>query len=424
MTDSARLTQRKAVTTFAVLALAYFLSTLIRAITATLAPTLVQELALSAADLGLLAGGYFLGFSLTQLPLGAWLDRHGPKRVEATFLLVAILGCVAFSLAQSFTGLLLARVLCGVGVSACLMAPLTGYRRWYAPATLMRANSWMLMVGALGAVASTLPVQWLVPMIGWRPIFMLLALAMTLSVLLISWQLPRWNQPIPNPKVATPEEQRSTTGYSEIWRSPYFRSLMPLAFLGYGGMVAMQTLWVTPWMVHVAGFSPAQAATGLFWISIAMLLTYWMWGLVNPLLAKKGIHADWLLTRGIPLSIVPVIVVAYLGARATEAAPWLLGAYCVLATVNSLAQPAVGVSFRSELAGRALSAYNLVVFCGVFAVQWGIGLIIDRLLKLDWSEVEAYRGAWVVYALSYLAAYLFFFTAQKRHNLPTTATPL
>jgi len=61
MTDSARLTQRKAVTTFAVLALAYFLSTLIRAITATLAPTLVQELALSAADLGLLAGGTFSG---------------------------------------------------------------------------------------------------------------------------------------------------------------------------------------------------------------------------------------------------------------------------------------------------------------------------------------------------------------------------
>jgi len=204
---------------------------------------------------------------------------------------------------------------------------------------------------------------------------------------------------------------------------PYFRSLMPLAFLGYGGMVAMQTLWVTPWMVHVAGFSPAQAATGLFWISIAMLLTYWMWGLVNPLLAKKGIHADWLLTRGIPLSIVPVIVVAYLGARATEAAPWLLGAYCVLATVNSLAQPAVGVSFRSELAGRALSAYNLVVFCGVFAVQWGIGLIIDRLLKLDWSEVEAYRGAWVVYALSYLAAYLFFLQHKKDIICPQQQHP-
>lgn len=161
----------RAVVVFAALAFAYFLSTLVRAVTATLAPTLTQEFSLNASDLGLLAGGYFLGFAATQLPLGTWLDRYGPKRVEVVFLSVAVVGCVAFSLAESFSGLLLGRVLCGVGVSACLMAPLTGYRRWYAPANQMRANSWMLMVGALGMLASTLPVQWLVPVVGWRPCF-------------------------------------------------------------------------------------------------------------------------------------------------------------------------------------------------------------------------------------------------------------
>ena len=35
---------------------------------------------LNARDLGLLAGGYFLSFAATQLPLGAWLDRHGFKK--------------------------------------------------------------------------------------------------------------------------------------------------------------------------------------------------------------------------------------------------------------------------------------------------------------------------------------------------------
>ena len=69
----------------------------------------------------------------------------------------------------------MARVLCGAGVSACLMAPLTGYRRWYAPEHQMRANSWMLMTGSLGMLASTLPVQWLLPLMGWRPLFWILA---------------------------------------------------------------------------------------------------------------------------------------------------------------------------------------------------------------------------------------------------------
>jgi MFS family permease len=69
------LSRRTAITVFLVFAFAYFFSALIRAITATLSPTLTQEFVLNARDLGLLAGGYFLGFAAMQLPLGRWLDR-------------------------------------------------------------------------------------------------------------------------------------------------------------------------------------------------------------------------------------------------------------------------------------------------------------------------------------------------------------
>ena len=61
------LSKRTAVVVFLAFAFAYFLSTLIRAITATLAPTLVDEFALTAGDLGLLAGGYFFGFFVISL---------------------------------------------------------------------------------------------------------------------------------------------------------------------------------------------------------------------------------------------------------------------------------------------------------------------------------------------------------------------
>jgi hypothetical protein len=101
-----KLPPRTAMEVFLVFAFAYFLSTLIRAITATLAPVLTQEFSLNARDLGLLAGAYFLGFSMTQLPMGHWLDRFGPKRVIVCFLMFAVLGCAAFSMATSFAGLL------------------------------------------------------------------------------------------------------------------------------------------------------------------------------------------------------------------------------------------------------------------------------------------------------------------------------
>src|SRR6476646_2785251 len=107
------LTRRRTVFVFIAFAFAYFFSTALRAITATLSPTLTQEFALSAQELGLLAGGFFLGFALPQLPLGRGLDQNGPQRVMLGFMVVAIAGCVAFSMAGGFAGLLAARILCG-----------------------------------------------------------------------------------------------------------------------------------------------------------------------------------------------------------------------------------------------------------------------------------------------------------------------
>ena len=408
------LPRRNAILVFVAFAFAYFLSSLIRAITATLSPTLTQEFALNAQDLGLLAGGYFLGFAATQLPLGSWLDRHGPKKVILYFLLVAVLGCMAFAMAESFTGLLLARLLTGVGVSACLMAPLTGYRRWFAASSQMRANSWMLMTGSFGMVGSTLPVQWLMPLVGWRALFWALAALVGLAMMLIAWQAPHWQTvaaPTSSPPVAKPS-------YAAVWHHQYFRKMAPMAFFIYGGLIAMQTLWVTPWMIRVAGFTPLHAATGLFWLNRALLGTFWAWGLVYPWLDRRRYSADRLISHGIPLSFIllTLIIAAGAGIGVWAGVAWAL--YCVSCTFISLAQPAVAMAFPPDLAGRALSAYNLLVFSGVFAVQWGIGLAIDGFRALGWTEMSAFQMAMAIYLLCTVASYVFFVTAKSHNQQP------
>lgn len=401
--------RRPAVIVFLVFAFAYFFSALVRAITATLSPQLTQEFTLSARDLGLLAGGYFLGFAALQLPLGQWLDRYGPRNVILGFLAVAVAGCAAFALSQGFTGLLLARVLCGVGLGACLMAPLTGYRRWLDPVSQLRANSWMLMTGSMGMVASTLPVQWLLPQFGWRPLFWGLAGLLLLAMLLIAWRVPGWTR---TSDAATPAPAARGT-YAEVWRHPFFRRMTPVGFFNYGGMVAIQTLWAVPWMVRVAGYTPVQAATNLFWINVAMLCTFWSWGLLVPRLTQRGIQAQQLIAWGTPLSLLVLGGIVFMGERWAGYSGWLWALFCVSSTFLSLAQPAVGMAFPSELAGRALSAYNLVIFAGVFVVQWGIGLLIDALEALGWSTGGAFRGAMAVFLLLNLASYAYFLAAKR-----------
>lgn len=401
------LAPRQAVVVFLAFAVAYFFSAVLRAITATLSPELTREFQLDAGQLGLLAGGYFLGFAVIQLPLGTWLDRHGPRKVMLRFVALALLGCAAFALATSFGWLLAARVLCGLGVSACLMAPLTGFRRWFDPGVQLRTNSWMLMSGSLGMVASTLPVQWLLPLVGWRAMFWGLAVLMALSMLLIAWCTPDWRDPQP-----APGAPKAAGSYAPVWRHPYFWQMAPVGFFVYGGMIAVQSLWAGPWLVRVAGYEPVAAAGGLFTMNVAMLATFWSWGLVNPWLQRRGFVTDRLIAWGLPLHFVVLGALVALGA---DAGAGMLALYCVTSTVVSLAQPAVGMVFPASLAGRALSAYNLVIFVGVFVMQWGIGLLVDRFRGAGLGEVDAFRAAFGAFLVACLLSYAYFLWA-KSHN--------
>jgi MFS family permease len=396
------LARRTAIVVFLAFAFAYFFSALVRAITATLAPTLTREFALNAQELGLLGGGYFFGFAAAQLPLGSLLDRHGPKHVILSFLLLAVVGCLAFSVATSFTTLLAARVLCGAGVSACLMAPLTGFRRWLAPTDQLRANSWMLMTGSFGMVASTLPVQWLMPMIGWRPLFWGLALAVGVAMAVIAWKVPRWD-------AARPGAGARPGSYAEVWRHPYFRRMAGIGFFNYGGLIAMQTLWAGPWMVRVAGYAPLEAAGGMFVINLTMLCTFWSWGMLNPWLVRKGLTTDRLIAGGLPLSFLMLATIIIAG-PAAGAGAWAL--FCMSSTFVSLAQPAVGMAFPPTLAGRALTAYNLVIFGGVFVLQWGIGLLIDGFGAVGLTEVTSFRAAMAVFLVCSVMSYGYFMLAK------------
>ena len=411
---STNLSRSLAIRVFICFAFTYYLSALVRAITATLSPTLIPEFGLQSSDLGLLAGGYFLGFSLMQLPMGNWLDRHGPNKVILSFLVAAVLGCVAFACADSFTGLFLARILTGVGVSCCLMAPLTAYRRWFDAPTQMRANSWMLMTGSLGMLSSTLPVQWLVPLVGWRILFWAMAGMVLLSMVFILWWVPKWQA-----SPAAPNHQETQDpwwrAYVQVWQHPYFRRMSPLGFFCYGGLVAMQTLWAGPWLTKVSGYTAWEAATGLFWINVSMLMAFWGWGMVNPWLTRHGYTANRLIGWGVPFNLLAMLGVVWGGAE-TGTVTWI--AFFITNTVVSLAQPAVGMAFPAHLAGRALSAYNLVVFAGVFVIQWGMGLWIDALLAFGWSTTAAFQGALGFFMLCSLGGYGYFWWARGDNEQP------
>jgi hypothetical protein len=204
-------------------------------------------------------------------------------------------------------------------------------------------------------------------------------------------------------------------GYAAIARHPLFVRTAPLGFFVYGGLVAVQSLWAGPWLTRVCHWSAGQAAQGLFGINLAMLLAFLAWGMVLPRLAQRRIDPMQIMAWGLPLSLLLLVGNVVLGAAA-GALHW--AAWCVACSFVSVSQPAVGAAFPAAQAGRALSAFNLVIFCGVFCIQWGLGLGIDALRAQGLGEGAAFRVAFLVFGLCCALSYAWFLrrAPQGTHN--------
>lgn len=139
-----------------------------------------------------------------------------------------------------------------------------------------------------------------------------------------------------------------------------------------------------------------------------------------PRLAASGIDALRLMRLGLPLCLVVLAVNLWLG---PAAGPWHWAGWCVACTFVTASQPAVGAAFPAALAGRALSAFNLVIFSGVFSIQWGIGLIIDAGLALGLTDIGAFRLAFASFASCSLLSYLWLLRSPQRRRADNPLGP-
>tara|TARA_B100000965_G_scaffold316616_1_gene276964 strand:- start:451 stop:1317 length:867 start_codon:yes stop_codon:yes gene_type:complete len=288
------------------------------------------------------------------------------------------------------------------------MAPLTGYRIWFAENLQQRANSWMLMIASLGFVTSTLPVQLLLPSFGWRWIFGGIAILILASFFLILVFIPKWNQK----EIINSTKNLDQSGtLADVWKSKFFISVIPMGLFNYGGLMAIQTLWAGPWMIRVAGYTPIESATGLFWINITMLISFFIWGYFLPKINELGFNALKILKFGLPLSFVVMIIIITIG---NKAGAFFLTLFILSSIFLSVTQPAVGLSFPSYLAGKALTSFNLLIFSGTFIMQWLIGFIIDYVNALGYSEVLGFKAAFSTFLILSFCSYVFFIILNKK----------
>lgn len=394
----ALLRRGEAARVFACFAAAYVLSYAVRSINAVIGPDVMAELRLTNADLGLLSSAYFLSFAAMQIPLGWWLDRRGARKVETVLLLVAGVGALVFATAQSAAALWLGRALIGAGVSACLMGAYTTYRVWYPASRQSQLSVWMLVAGSGGALMTTLPVQAVLPWLGWRGVFLVMAALLFLSALALYRGLARVERRTGRILRATASVTPArgagvAAAYRALLRHPTFVRVLLFGLFNQASFMALHTLWAGPWMRDVLGYDATTTAEILFVFNLALLAGYLILSWLAPRMARTVPETSRLVVAGGALALALQIAIA-LAAHPSAWLLWPLLALC--ASCLSLILSTLSQAFPEDMAGRANTTYNLVVFGGSFLIQWGLGVAIDAFRDTGLPLPDAFRAAFGV----------------------------
>ena len=409
---------RAATRVFLSFACAYFISYAFRSINAVIAPELINDLHLSNAQLGLLSAAYFVGFGITQIPVGLCLDRFGPRLTEMTLMMFAIIGALIFSWANDFTSLVIGRMLIGMGVSACLMSAFSGFRSWFPLERQGQLASGMLVFGTSGALMTSWPVHAVLPYLGWRGVFVAMAIFACFAIAGLYFGLPVKTKSTSATTNANAQANLSWASYKPILTNPFFWRIFPLGAFCYGGFIAIQTLWLGPWLTNVMEYSSDSASQILFWFNLVLLLAYVLNTILLPKLAKRGITTLRYLTWMVGAALVFQACAFYLRGPWTWVWWYLFAVACAS---YILAQSLIVTYFPQSFSGRVGTTYNLALFIGAFVVQWGIGYVIDIGLDAGWSRASAFDLALGIYLAVQIIGYIWFLVAPR--FFPDTPIP-
>jgi len=391
----------------------YLLSYLFRTVNAVISPELVRDVALDPASLGLLTSAYFLAFSAAQIPVGMLLDRYGPRRVESVLLAIAAGGALLFATAESLAALAIARAVIGLGVCACLMAPLKALAAWHPPERLGSLAGWIMVAGGLGALAATTPLELALRVTSWRHIFVALAVVTLAVALFIAWRVPDIARPVHAVGFAA-----QWAGVRRVFRHPRFWWIAPLGAFCMGSFFAIQGLWAVPWLMEVEGYTRAAAARNLQWMSVATLTGFVLLGAFGTPLARRGVHARHVFAAGFGMA---VLALGAIFLRLSGGVLWW-ALYGLGTAVNVLAFAVLNEGFGRDLAGRSNTALNLMMFGGSFAAQWGIGVVAEaarRGFALD--EAGGLRAAFGLVLAGNVLTYAWFARGWRKHALTAAA---
>jgi predicted MFS family arabinose efflux permease len=383
------------------------LSQFYRSSTGVIAPELAAEFGLTTEEIGFVSGAFFIAIAVLQLPVGILLDRFGAHRVITATMTIAVAGSVAFALAGSFAGLVLARVLIATGFAAVTIGSVVILRNRLPPAELAASMSILFAAANGGSLVATAPLAHAAASLGWRETFLALAVLSALAAAafyLLLRDRAKTAAPAPaEPLLAT------VAGVLEVLRLPAIRRVAPLIAVGYASVIAVVGLWGAPYLHDVHGLGTTARGDALSWMAAALVVGTLVYG---PLEKRLG-NRRRLVTVGCLASAAALLALVAWPQPGVGLATALLSLFAFCSGFSVLVMAHGMALLPQRLAGRGATTLNIALLGGAALVQGVSGTLLEAAAAAAGAEFS-YKALFALLAAVLTAALLCYRRIERR----------
>jgi MFS family permease len=255
-------------------------------------------------------GAFSLGLgvsALAALPVGRWLDRHGPRGLMTLGSCLGTAGLVAWARVETLAGLYLVWFLMGLAMAATLYEPaFAAVVQWF---WHRHRDHALLAVTLVAGLASTIfmPIEaWLLERVGWRRAVLSLAVVLGLTTIPLHALVLRRPPAAPRSEPgATPAPSAPGMPLDAAARTPVFWVLV-VAFVVANFATVSVTTHLIPYLAD-RGYSPAIAAAMIGWMGAMQLPGRLVFVPVAARLGSRWMTAAVFLGQAIALAQLPLV---------------------------------------------------------------------------------------------------------------------
>lgn len=264
---------------------------------AVMVEDLMRDFSVGGAVLGNLSAIYFYAYAGLQVPIGIMLDRWGPRANLVAALIIAAIGALIFSYAETIMQAYIGRFFVGMGSAVGFLGTLALVSRWFPPHRFSLFSGMTMFVAMVVAVGSQGPLAAVVQLIGWRAmIFYGSGIGLLLAVLVF---LVVRDDPNPDAKKNKQHQAWGEFGRTlltalkipQVWYVAIFSTCMAGFMLAFGG------LWGVSYLVAKYEVSRLEAG---FYASFVFM----GWAVGAPL---GGWVSDFIKRRKLPLLLSALV---------------------------------------------------------------------------------------------------------------------